>query len=124
LKPRLYLDEDVNPRLAEPLRAAGFDVVSARDVGSLSETDRQQFERARASGRAIFRYNYHDFEVIARSEEKAGRPHSGIIVSYYQYDGDEIGDLAAAVRALLDERGAADIANTYLVLPRRVSHGH
>ena len=119
MKPRLYLDEDVNPRLADLLRQAGYDVLSARDVGALGETDRQQFERARSSGRAIFSYNYYDFEVIARSEADAGRPHFGIIVSYYQYDGDELGDLDTAMRALLGERGPADIENTYLVLPRR-----
>ena len=118
MKPRLYLDEDVNPRLAVLLNQAGYDVLSARDVGALGETDRQQFERARSSGRAIFSYNYYDFDVISRVEAEAGRSHFGIIVSYYQYDGDELGSLAAGMRALLDERDAASLENTYLVLPR------
>ena len=100
------------------LNHAGYDVLSARDVGALGETDRQQFERARSSGRAIFTYNYYDFDVIARIEAEAGRSHFGILVSYYQYDGDELGDLAAGMRALLDERDAASLENTYLVLPR------
>jgi predicted nuclease of predicted toxin-antitoxin system len=124
VKPKLYLDEDVSPRLADMLRSAGFDAVSARDISALGETDRQQFERARASGRTIFSYNFYDFDAIARSEAQAGRPHSGIIVSYYQYDSDQLGVLAAAIAAFLAGRGPADIANTYLVLPRRTSPGH
>ncbi|MDP9237655.1 MAG: hypothetical protein M3P30_09740 [Chloroflexota bacterium] len=87
-------------------------------MGALSETDRQQFERANASGRAIFSYNYRDFEAIAKGETKAGHAHFGIIVSYYQYDGQELGHLAAVMRAFLNERTAEDLANTYLVLPR------
>ena len=118
MKPRLYLDEDVNPRLAVLLNQAGYDVLSARDVGALGETDRQQFERAQSSGRAIFTYNYYDFDIIAKSEAEAGRAHFGIIVSYRQYDGDELGYLAAGMRSLLDERDAASLESTCLVLPR------
>jgi len=66
LKPRLYLDEDVNPALAQLLREAGYDVISAHEVGAIAETDREQLQRATADGRAILTYNYYDFEVIAR----------------------------------------------------------
>jgi Domain of unknown function (DUF5615) len=118
LKPTLYLDEDVNPRLVELLSAAGDDATSARDAGALGETDPQQFVRAKADGRVIFTYNYLDFDVIARQEAEAGRTHPGIVVSYHQYAGDELGELAATLIAFLAEREADVFANTYLVLPR------
>ena len=104
MKPKLYLDEDVNPRLVVLLRPDGYDVISARDAGALGESDRQQFTRARSSGRVIFSYNYYHFDLIAREEATADRPHFGIIVSYHQYEGHELGDFAAAMRALLAGR--------------------
>jgi predicted nuclease of predicted toxin-antitoxin system len=50
---RLYLDEDLMPSAARQLREQGYDVWSSRDAGADGEDDNQQFERARADGRAI-----------------------------------------------------------------------
>lgn len=44
---RLYLDEDVDPQLAEDLRRRGFDVEASREAGRLGATDREQHELAR-----------------------------------------------------------------------------
>ncbi len=115
---RVYLDEDVMPSTAPLLRARGYDVVSSREARADGETDRQQFERARADGRAILTYNYTDFMGISAEEADVQRPHSGIIVSYHQYDGGQTGLLANALQAFIEEHSAEQLANTLLVLPR------
>ena len=111
MKPRLYLDEDVSPLLARLLRNLGHDVVSAHEVGTSGETDREQFRRATSGGRAILTYNYYDFEVIAREEAAAGRSHAGIIISYRQYTRRQLGALAALVAAFLESTTADELRN-------------
>ena len=103
---------------ARLLRARGFDVVSSHEVGADGEDDQEQFERARADGRAILTYNYADFQRIAAAEADANRSHSGIIVSYHQYDSDQVGLLATAVQEFIEQHSAEQLANTLLVLPR------
>ena len=48
---RLLLDESVSHRLAEPLRAAGHDVVHGEDLSMLGASDLAVLERAVAEGR-------------------------------------------------------------------------
>lgn len=81
---RLYLDEDVLPGLARLLGVQGYDVVSAHEVGALRLSDEEQLLRASAEGRAILTFNYTDFLQLGREWFRAGRAHSGIIVSYRQ----------------------------------------
>ncbi len=109
------------PSAAPLLRSRGYDVVSSREAGADGETDRQQFERARADGRAVLTYNYTDFMRISAEEADAQRPHSGIIVSYHQYGGRQLGVLANALQAFIEEHSAEQLANTLLVLPRPAS---
>jgi Domain of unknown function (DUF5615) len=116
LKPRVYLDEDISSLLGPLCRDAGFDVISAREIGAVGETDRQQLARAVADGRALFTFNFHDFDAIAREEAVASRDHAGIIVSYHQYSTNEIGQLARALISFLERHSAEDLRNAYRVL--------
>lgn len=116
MKPRLYLDEDVSPTLARLLRHAGFDAISAHEVGAARLSDRQQLDRARSEGRAIFTYNFRDFDRIARDESERGHSHAGIIVSYRQHTANEIGTLAHAMASFLEHHSAEDLRDTYQAL--------
>lgn len=53
MTPRLYLDEDVVPELAQLLRAKGYDAVSAHERGALNIDDNRQLELACAEQRTI-----------------------------------------------------------------------
>ncbi|HEY3088426.1 MAG TPA: DUF5615 family PIN-like protein [Jatrophihabitantaceae bacterium] len=50
---RFLLDNNLSPKLAEFLRAAGHDVVHVRDIGLGSATDIVVIDEARAQGRVL-----------------------------------------------------------------------
>ncbi len=113
---RLYLDEDVVPDLARVLRSAGHDAISAHESGALGLSDEDQLLRATAEGRALLSFNYRHFILIARDWSEAGRPHSGIIVSYRQYRRRELRDLRRAVLHLVEVVTAEELENSVYAL--------
>jgi predicted nuclease of predicted toxin-antitoxin system len=50
---RFLLDQNLSPKLAAPLRAAGHDVTIARDVGLRSAADEVVITTARLEGRVL-----------------------------------------------------------------------
>ncbi len=52
-KLRFYLDENMDPEIAEQLRRRGIDALSARDVGLLNVSDGVQLRYAAAHRRAL-----------------------------------------------------------------------
>ncbi|MYD10232.1 MAG: hypothetical protein F4X02_09330 [Chloroflexi bacterium] len=52
-KLRFYLDENMDPEIAEQLRQRGIDVLAARDVDLLSVSDGVQLRYAVADGRVL-----------------------------------------------------------------------
>lgn len=115
---RLYLDEDISPRLALLLRARGFDVISAHEAGARGETDDEQFERANVDGRTILSFNYADFNRIAVRCFDEGRAHAGILVAYGQSTRDEIGSMVDRVSVFLSAAPDELMRNNFAVLPR------
>ena len=115
---RLYLDEDVSPALARLLRTAGYDAVSVHEVGAMTRSDDDQFDRAISESRTILTFNYRHFNAIAKRASATGRNHPGIIISYQQYDRNEISTLRDALVSFLGAHTAEDLANTLMVLPR------
>jgi predicted nuclease of predicted toxin-antitoxin system len=78
---KLYLDEDVDPLLAEILRDRGLDCTSTHESGNRGHTDFDQLVFATRQERAILTFNVKDFVPLAQEFVAAGRNHSGIIVS-------------------------------------------
>ena len=115
---RLYLDEDISPVLATLLRDAGYDAVSAHEVGALRDTDPEQLARATSAGRAILTYNCRHFHALATEAAASGQEYAGIIISFHQYDADQVGSLFRAMRRFIDDHSAEQLRNTILVLPR------
>ncbi len=79
--PALYLDEDVSVVVAAILRARGFDVVTARDIGQLGLSDSEQLAYAAQAGRVLLTHNRVDFERLHREWLGSGRSHQGIIIA-------------------------------------------
>ena len=78
---KLYLDEDVDPFLAQTLRDRGIDCVSTRAMGKRGLSDADQLAYAIHEGRMILTFNVKDFVRLAQEYATTGRRHSGIIVS-------------------------------------------
>jgi uncharacterized protein with PIN domain len=80
-KAKLYLDEDITDALARALRAAGYDAVSAHEIGMRSRSDEAQLQLASEQGRAFLSCNVRHFAGIAARHYAEGRSHCGIVVS-------------------------------------------
>ena len=78
---RFYLDEDVDPLLAQVLRDRNVDCISTYEVKNQGLSDRDQLAFAIRNERTIISFNVKDFVFLARSFSQEGKSHKGIIVS-------------------------------------------
>ena len=83
----LYLDEDVDPRLAQDLRQRGDDALAASEARQLGRGDREQFDYARQRRRAFLTHNRDDFLTLATEYALRGIPHAGIMTSRSSHTG-------------------------------------
>lgn len=77
----LYLDEDVDVRVAELLRARGFSALTTREAGNLGASDVAQLSFAASQQRAFVTHNRVDFESLAQAYFSAGTTHAGLIIA-------------------------------------------
>ena len=75
-----YLDECVEPRLADDLSARGFTAIAVRDAGMSSAPDADQLAYAATRDLVLISYNDRDFRRLHRQFRRAGRAHGGIII--------------------------------------------
>lgn len=78
---RLYLDADVDVKLAVNLRDAGYDCISAREVGNEALDDEEQMAFASERGLVLLTHNIQDFVPIFERWWFAGREHAGLLLS-------------------------------------------
>ncbi|MFQ5456248.1 MAG: DUF5615 family PIN-like protein, partial [Nitrospirota bacterium] len=78
---KLYLDEDVDPLLANVLRERGYDVLSVQEAGKKTLSDHKQFEFAITQGRTFFTHNVKHFVKLSQEYSRFEKHHFGIIVS-------------------------------------------
>ena len=71
---RLYLDENLSPKISEQLTLRGIDAVSVRDLGTLGASDESHLERATRLGRVLVTSDV-DFLRLAAE----GTNHSGVV---------------------------------------------
>ncbi len=95
---KVYLDEDLSPRIAEALRRHGVDATSAHEVGAMQLADGAQLAHATRDGRAIVTGNVRDFLMLARHAVATNTVHAGIILVPASYRRDELQAIARAVR--------------------------
>jgi len=69
---RLYLDENLSPKIAEQLKLRGIDAVSVRDLGRLGESDESHLERATRLGRVLVTSDVDFLRLAAEGIDHAG----------------------------------------------------
>jgi hypothetical protein len=102
---KLYLDHDISYRLAEQLRAQGYDAVGAWEVGNASLDDSAQLEYAANQGRVLVTCNTQDFVPHYLTWWNAGRHHSGIVTSEQL----EFGEMLRRLVCLVETVTAAEM---------------
>jgi len=108
--PKLLLDENISPKVAERLRTEdGIDAVHVRDRALLRTPDDVLLERAFAEDRVLVTCNVEDFVGFARAREL----HAGLVLVE---DGDLPRDekLQVVRRAVTALNGKPDMVNVVL----------
>jgi hypothetical protein len=105
---RLLLDEDVWQGLAQALRDAGYDALSATEAGCKGISDEEILAHAIDQSRAVLTHNIRDFVPLAATYYTEGIGHSGIIVSRRF----EKGELLRRTLVLLSSLTPETLANT------------
>lgn len=106
--PKLHLNENLSPRLANELRKYGFDVVATQEVEDmLSAPDDIQLAHAASEQRAILTFNIGDFAVLHEQYMAEGKEHWGIILSTRE----PIGELLRRILRMLNTVSADELKN-------------
>ncbi len=92
---KLYLDEDISPKVSVILRKRGIDAVSAHEAGMLEASDDNQLSYAVAEGRVMVTRNRDDFITLTVQYFEALKPHTGVIIVPHSIAGSDFGKLAA-----------------------------
>jgi predicted nuclease of predicted toxin-antitoxin system len=92
---KLYLDEDISPKVAVILRKKGMDALSAHETGMLEASDEEQLAFAAADGQAMVTRNRDDFITLTVQFFEALKPHKGLIIVPHTIPGSEFSKLAA-----------------------------
>ena len=91
---KLYLDEDISPRVAELLRKKGVDAVSAHERDVTGASDEEQLLTAVNEGRAMVTRNRNDFIALTVRFFQDLNPHHGLIIVPYSIPGSDFNLLA------------------------------
>jgi len=92
---KLYLDEDISPKVAVILRKKGVDAVSAHEVDMLQASDEEQLTFASAAERTMVTRNRDDFIRLTVQFFEDLKPHKGLIIVPHTVPGSEFNKLAA-----------------------------
>jgi predicted nuclease of predicted toxin-antitoxin system len=98
---KLYLDEDLSSQIAERLRDAGVNAVSAVDAGNVQLSDREQLRFAAAEGRALVTRNVRHFIALSKEAIARQEAHAGIVLCSSSVRGFEVSKIVAALLRLV-----------------------
>jgi predicted nuclease of predicted toxin-antitoxin system len=91
---KLYLDEDISPKVSVILRQKGMDAVSAHETGMLEASDEEQLSFAAAEGRVMVTRNRDDFIALTVQFFDDLKPHRGLIIIPHTIPGSEFSKIA------------------------------
>jgi len=92
---KLYLDEDISPKISVILRKKGVDAVSAHEADMLQASDAEQLSFAAAEGRVMVTRNRDDFITLTVQFFDDLKPHKGLIIVPHTIPGSEFSKLAS-----------------------------
>ncbi len=95
---KFYLDEDLSPKIAEILRRAGVDALSAHEAGMRESSDQSQLDFAAAQKRCLVTRNRDDFIRLTVRFFNDQRPHCGILIIPYSLPGDQFTRIAGLIK--------------------------
>ena len=81
MRPKLYLNEHLSPRIAEQLRRYDFDVTSTLEQGMERADDDAPLALSAAQQRPLVTFNHKHFAVMHTKYVAEGKEHWGIILS-------------------------------------------
>jgi uncharacterized protein DUF5615 len=100
---RLYFDEDVSARVAQLVRARGFDIVTTVEAKRLGSTDRSQLEFAAAETASARNPQPPALRAIERLLRSSGDTHAGIIIAVRRPPRDLAGRLLGILNRLASD---------------------
>ncbi len=101
---RLYLDENLSPKIGEQLKLRGIDAVSVRELRKLGESDESHLERATRLGRVLVTS---DVDFLRFASE--GINHAGIV--FGALSGYSMGDWVKRLELICFVYSPAELEN-------------
>ena len=98
---KLYLDEDISPRVAELLRKKGVDAVSAHEKNMKGASDEEQLIAAVNEVRVMVTRNRNDFITLTVRFFQDLRSHFGLIIVPHSIPGSDFNLLANLMAACI-----------------------
>jgi predicted nuclease of predicted toxin-antitoxin system len=95
---KLYLDEDISPRVADIARGrCQLDIVSAHEIATLEWEDSAQLHFAAEQARCLVTRNRDDFIAETLAAYEAQTPHAGVLILTRSLPNDQFTAIAAAL---------------------------
>ena len=100
---KLYLDEDISPRVAELLRKKGVDAVSAHEKDMKGASDEEQLTAAVNEGLVMVTRNRNDFIALTVRFFQDFNPHYGLIIIPHSIPGSNFSLMANRLSAFINK---------------------